>query len=73
VDYNAGGISWGSRASGAAVVEERADDNAQGGHFGNALGVASYGGREPVVRLLLEKGADVKLQDGQDGSIIWRS
>ena len=47
-----------------SLLEKGADVNAQGGHFGNALQAASYGGDEGVVRSLLEKGADVNAQGG---------
>ena len=42
------------------LLDKGADVNAQGGHFDNALHVASYNGHEPVVRLLLDKGAEKK-------------
>jgi hypothetical protein len=35
------------------LVEKGADVNAQGGHFGNALQVASEGGHEAIVKLLI--------------------
>jgi hypothetical protein len=39
--------------------------NAQGGHYGNALQAASHGGHKAVVKLLLDKGADVNAQGGR--------
>ena len=39
------------------LAEVGADVNAQGGHFGNALQAASYGGHAEIVRQLLEHGA----------------
>lgn len=40
------------------LLETGAEVNTPGGYYGNALCVASSGGHEEVVRLLLEKGAD---------------
>jgi ankyrin repeat protein len=40
-------------------LEKGAAVNAQGGQYGNALQAASLYGDETVVRLLLDKGADV--------------
>jgi hypothetical protein len=37
-----------------AVLKERADINAQGGQFGNALQAALYEGRYKIVTLLLK-------------------
>jgi hypothetical protein len=42
------------------AIENRV--NAQGGLFGNALQVASSGGYEAVVKMLLDKGAEVNAQ-----------
>ncbi|KAK4148892.1 hypothetical protein C8A00DRAFT_19362, partial [Chaetomidium leptoderma] len=39
------------------LLEHRADVNAQGGRFGNALQTASAGGHAEIVRQLLEHGA----------------
>ncbi|CUS14579.1 unnamed protein product, partial [Tuber aestivum] len=44
--------------------------NAQGGHFGNALQAAAQKGSEPIVRLLLERGADVNAQGGEYGNAL---
>ncbi|OQN98003.1 hypothetical protein B0A48_16308 [Cryoendolithus antarcticus] len=50
-----------------AIVQEllngRADVNAQGGHYGNALQAASVTGHEKVVQVLIDAGADVNTQD----------
>jgi hypothetical protein len=46
------------------LLDEGADINAQGGHYGNALQAASAGGHEQVVKMLLDKGADVNAQGG---------
>ncbi|KAF5339948.1 hypothetical protein D9758_016763 [Tetrapyrgos nigripes] len=46
------------------TLEKRADVNAQGGYYGNALQAASRYGHLEVVRALLEKGADVNAQGG---------
>ena len=43
--------------------------NACGGHFGNALHAASFGGHENMVRLLIARGADVN-QKGRYGTNI---
>jgi ankyrin repeat protein len=40
-------------------LKREADGNAQGGYFGNALQAAIKEGHVEIVRLLLEKGADV--------------
>jgi hypothetical protein len=41
------------------LLEMRADVNAQGGAFGNALQAALHGGHEAIAKLLIERGADV--------------
>ena len=46
------------------------DVNAQGGHYGNALQAASWGGHEAVVRLLLDKGSNVNAQGGRYGNAL---
>ncbi|KAM7182918.1 Ankyrin repeat-containing domain protein [Rhypophila sp. PSN 637] len=46
-------------ASATFIIPRGADVNAQGGKYGNALQAASERGHEAIVRLLLEKGADV--------------
>ncbi|KAL9609925.1 MAG: hypothetical protein Q9167_005343 [Letrouitia subvulpina] len=44
--------------------------NAERGYYGNALQVASYEGHESIVRLLLEKGADINAQCGRYGTAL---
>jgi len=39
------------------LMDAGADVNAQGGHFGNALQAASWGGYEEVVQMLIDAGA----------------
>jgi ankyrin repeat protein len=52
------------------LLEAKADVNAQGGLYGNALQAASYRGHETVVRLLLEAKADVNAQGGDYGNAL---
>jgi ankyrin repeat protein len=52
------------------LLEKRADVNAQGGEYGNALQAASYQGDKAVVRLLLDKGADVNTQGRRRGNAL---
>ncbi|KAJ7879750.1 hypothetical protein B0H14DRAFT_2566600 [Mycena olivaceomarginata] len=58
------------------LIENGADVNGQGGHFGTALQAASAEGAEAIVRLLIEKGADVNVQGGKYGTALqaasWR-
>ena len=60
------------------LLNAKADVNAQGGEYGNALQAASWCGHEAVVRLLLDKGADVncagrELRQRSAGSILVRA
>ncbi|CUS14582.1 unnamed protein product, partial [Tuber aestivum] len=50
--------------------EEAVNVNAQGGHYGNALQAAAKNGTEPIVRLLLERGADVNARGGYYGNAL---
>jgi ankyrin repeat protein len=42
--------------------------SAQGGRFADALQAAARGGHEPIVRLLVDKGADINAQGGDYGN-----
>ena len=44
--------------------------NAQGGRLGNALQAASSAGHQVIVKLLIEKGADVNAQGGFYGNAL---
>ncbi|KAK4221686.1 hypothetical protein QBC38DRAFT_428696 [Podospora fimiseda] len=44
------------------------DSNAQGGIYGNALQAASYKGHKEIVKILLDKRADVNAQRGIYGN-----
>jgi ankyrin repeat domain-containing protein 50 len=46
------------------LLDQGAEANAQGGHYGNALQAVSAGGREKVVQMLLDQGAEVNAQGG---------
>ena len=50
------------------LLENGAGVNAEGGHFGNALQAASYGGNEATVKLLLENRAGVNAEGGYFGN-----
>jgi ankyrin repeat protein len=52
------------------LLDEGAEVNAQGGHYGNVLQAASSGGHEKVVQMLLNKGAEVNAQGGHYGNIL---
>ena len=41
------------------LLERGADENAQGGKYGNALQAASFQGQEMIVQLLLVSGANI--------------
>jgi ankyrin repeat protein len=62
--------SFGHIAVAKRSLEEGADVNAQGGHYGSALQAALHGGHEQIVRLLIDKGADVNDQGGLFGSAL---
>ncbi|KAI8663473.1 hypothetical protein NCS57_00948400 [Fusarium keratoplasticum] len=61
-----GGLAGAARG----LMDERADVNAQGGLYGNALQAASDGGHLEIVQLLLDKGADVNTQGGHFGDAL---
>jgi ankyrin repeat protein len=44
------------------LLDNKANVNAQGRDYGNAIQAASYGGYEAVVKMLLYKGASVNAQ-----------
>lgn len=46
------------------LLKKGADVNAQGGHYGNTLQQASWGGHDQLAQILLEKGADINAQGG---------
>ena len=52
------------------LLEARADVNAKGGRYGNALQAASERGQEKVVQILLEAGANVNAQGGFYGHAL---
>ncbi|KAI1158141.1 hypothetical protein F5B18DRAFT_665413 [Nemania serpens] len=52
------------------LLEKGADVNANSGHFGNALQVASYRVNFELIKLLLRKGADVNKQGGVYGNAL---
>jgi hypothetical protein len=60
----------GHKAIAKLLIENGADVNAQGGHYGNALQTASYKGHEAIVKLLIEHGADVNAQGGHYGNAL---
>ncbi|KAK5075725.1 hypothetical protein LTR70_010046 [Exophiala xenobiotica] len=52
------------------LLEQKAEVNAQGGEYGNALQAALANGHEKVVQMLLEQGADVNAQGGKHGNAL---
>ena len=52
------------------LLATRADVNAQGGYYGNALQAASVEGYEKVVQVLIDTGADVNAQGGYYGNAL---
>ncbi|KAF9065842.1 ankyrin repeat-containing domain protein, partial [Rhodocollybia butyracea] len=52
------------------IVEQMADVNAEGGHYGNALQAAAAQGNKDAVQLLLEHKADVNAQSGLYGNAL---
>lgn len=59
----------GQRDIAELLLNNGADINARGGFYGNALQVASSGGYEAVVKLLLDKGAKLNMQD-EDSNML---
>jgi len=55
----------------SAILDGGVDDNAQGGHCGNALQAASQRGHEKVVKMLVDRGADVNAQRGRSGNPLY--
>jgi hypothetical protein len=52
------------------LLEDGADVNAKGGHYGSALQAAVYHGQDDIVRLLVERGAKVDAQGGWYGNAL---
>ncbi|KAI1330207.1 hypothetical protein F5Y16DRAFT_415646 [Xylariaceae sp. FL0255] len=53
-----------------SLIDQGADVNARGGHYGNPLQAASYRGHENIVRVLLDNGADINAQCGFYGNAL---
>ncbi|CUS10690.1 unnamed protein product, partial [Tuber aestivum] len=51
-------------------TEDTVNANAKGGVYGNALQAAVVGGRESIVRFLLDRGASVNAQGGHYGNAL---
>ncbi|OQE34403.1 hypothetical protein PENCOP_c018G00646 [Penicillium coprophilum] len=52
------------------LLEQGADVNAQGGHYGNALRAACFGDYDNIAKMLIEHGADVNAQGGPYGNAL---
>ncbi|KAI9863931.1 MAG: hypothetical protein M1824_005969 [Vezdaea acicularis] len=52
------------------LLKKGVDANAQGGHYGNALQIASIEGHHEAVQLLLENGAEINAQGGHYGNAL---
>ncbi|KAJ6496842.1 ankyrin repeat-containing domain protein [Mycena vulgaris] len=52
------------------LIDEGADVNAEGGHYGNALQAATLNGHKQIVQLLIDEGADVNSQGGYHGNAL---
>ena len=53
------------------LIEEGAEVNAKGGHYGKALIAACAKGRRNIVHLLLDRGADVDAKGGFHGKALY--
>ena len=53
-----------------SFINKGADANAQGGHYGNTLQVASSEGHDRMVQMLLDKEADIDAQGGEYGNAL---
>ena len=63
-------ISKWSRKVVQMLLDKRADVNAKGGVYGNALQAASVGGHDMVVQMLLDKQANVNAKGGFYGTAL---
>ena len=52
------------------LLNNRADPNARGGHYGNALQAASFAGSTETMRLLLDEGANPNAEGGFYGNAL---
>jgi ankyrin repeat protein len=52
------------------LLERKADVNAQGGRYGNALQAASAKGHKQIVKMLLDNGAEINAQGGEYGNAL---
>jgi ankyrin repeat protein len=52
------------------LLDDGADVNAKGGHYGNALQAAVDSDNEGIVRYLVERGADVNARGGEYGNAL---
>ncbi|KAI1856951.1 uncharacterized protein JN550_013553 [Neoarthrinium moseri] len=53
------------------LLDSKADVNAQGGEYGNALCAASSGGHQEIVKVLVDNGAHVNAQGGKYGNAVY--
>ena len=61
---------WGHRTIAKLLIENKANMNAEGGCYGNALEAASFRGWKAIVKFLVENGADVNVQEGYCGNTL---
>ena len=52
------------------LLDKRADVNAQGGDYRNALYAVLEGGYQEIVKLLLDKGVDINVQGSKYGNAL---